>query len=319
MTSLLSLLALTVQLIYIVLRPQWRDPWWRTGLVYAGLMLCLGSAMWEGYPGAACRVLLPLTLAFNVLAVRRRAAIGWLLLGNLSVVSGVQLMWLAPGRAPHDLAAHWSWNRCVLLETDRRWSVAESTLTRRWAWCPQDGRLTVWVWPQPEFLRVQLLLRAFTPRPLEIRHHGQVIWRGQLGVPREWIELPRLPLTHGELVLELHSDAPPEKEGVDRYTREIGASPATASARIEPRSSQAGTETDNNSRSHSAEQAHPAKGWLRSAKSALAFLVFRPSLRRFDRDRLITQRAQVIRTRAHVDFADVPRQREAIGHQLGRA
>jgi hypothetical protein len=53
------------------------------------MMLCLGTAVWEGFPGAATRVLLPLNLAFNLLAHRVRAGLGWLLAGNLTVFAGL--------------------------------------------------------------------------------------------------------------------------------------------------------------------------------------------------------------------------------------
>ena len=48
-------------------------------------MIFLGAAVWEGYPGAASRVLLPMTLAFNILVPRGWKWWGVLLLGNLSV------------------------------------------------------------------------------------------------------------------------------------------------------------------------------------------------------------------------------------------
>ena len=63
-TSLLALLGLTVQAAFF-LRPRPTDAWWRLGAAYAILMLVLGPAVWAGVPGAALRVLLPLTLAFS--------------------------------------------------------------------------------------------------------------------------------------------------------------------------------------------------------------------------------------------------------------
>lgn len=87
--SLATQVALTVQGGWIVLRPRWRDPWWRVGAAYVGLMATLGSAVWEGLPGAAPRVLLPLTLAFNVVVSRTRFGLMVLVLGNLGVVVGI--------------------------------------------------------------------------------------------------------------------------------------------------------------------------------------------------------------------------------------
>ncbi len=108
-STLLAHLALTGQLVFLIAHPQWGNRWWRTGILYGALMLCLGTAVWEGFPGAATRVLLPLSLAFNVLAVRRRAAVLWLVVGNLTVVNGVLTLWVVPNH-PRELTAHWSWN-----------------------------------------------------------------------------------------------------------------------------------------------------------------------------------------------------------------
>jgi hypothetical protein len=77
---------LTVQALFLIARPRWSQPAWRLGLSFLLLMAVLGEAVWEGFPGAAIRVLLPLCLVFNLLVPR-----GWrwwplLLLGNLSVL-----------------------------------------------------------------------------------------------------------------------------------------------------------------------------------------------------------------------------------------
>jgi hypothetical protein len=87
-----TLLSLTVESAYLLWRRDWRNPWWRVGIAYAALMMVLGPAVWLGYPGAAPRVLLPLTFAFNVLIARDRWF--WLLyvLGNLAVLHGLAVI-----------------------------------------------------------------------------------------------------------------------------------------------------------------------------------------------------------------------------------
>jgi len=65
--DILVLIALTAQWLFIVLRPRWSELWWRIAAPYAVLAIFLGEAVWEGYPGATARVLLPLTAAFNFL------------------------------------------------------------------------------------------------------------------------------------------------------------------------------------------------------------------------------------------------------------
>jgi hypothetical protein len=89
--SLLSLVALTTQAVALIWLRDWRNPWWRMGVPYAVLMIFLGQAVWEGHPGAATRVLMPMTFAFNLLLPSTRWF--WLLwvLGNVNVLDGFRI------------------------------------------------------------------------------------------------------------------------------------------------------------------------------------------------------------------------------------
>ena len=92
--SLLILVSLAVQALFIIVRPRWKDPWWRLGCGYVILMLFFGRPLWESDPGAL-RVLLPMNFAFNVLLARvERPYLFWPLVvaGNLSVLFGLHLM-----------------------------------------------------------------------------------------------------------------------------------------------------------------------------------------------------------------------------------
>lgn len=217
----LDCIALSVQMIYLLIRPEWRNPWWRMGLLFAGLGLCLGPAVWEGLPGAAARVLLPLTLAFNVLAYRRRAALLWLLCGNLSVFSGVWTFWAPRDPPPHTLVAHATWSQSTLLETDARWHVAEWNRKWRWSWCDGVGGLDFRIWPWRSRVQVELQVRGVTPRALEVWHGNARVWQGQIGDRPQWIRLPELPVARGHLILELRSEAPPSPEGAGSTARGI--------------------------------------------------------------------------------------------------
>ena len=95
----IELVGITVQAGYLVLRPAWTQPWWRLGAAYVVLMALLGTAVWEGSPGAFVRVLLPLTFAFNVLVTQSRWFWPLAILGNLSVYHGLEMFrvpWLWP-------------------------------------------------------------------------------------------------------------------------------------------------------------------------------------------------------------------------------
>ena len=92
--------ALTVQLLYLIVSPAWREPWWRLAAGFGLLMLVVNDAVWEGSPGAATRVLLPLTFGFNVLLARQpRGFWWWFVCGNLHLLPARAVLpfpWLPP-------------------------------------------------------------------------------------------------------------------------------------------------------------------------------------------------------------------------------
>ncbi len=63
-------------------------PWWRIGAAYSVLLLFLGPWVWSGY-WAACRAVLPLTVAFNLLLPPSRTFWPLLILGNLTAFHAV--------------------------------------------------------------------------------------------------------------------------------------------------------------------------------------------------------------------------------------
>ncbi len=222
LTGLLAQLSLTVQVAYLLVRPKPQDHWWRLGAVYGGLLLVLGPAVWEGHPGAATRVLLPLTLAFNVLAVRGRAGLSWLVPGNLSVLSGVLVFWTVP-LAPHELAAGRGIAGAFVVQADTRWHAIERGRDKTWAWCAQAGGIELKLWPRPTGpVEIQLAVRGITVRPLEIRQDGRELWRGDVGEKPQWITLPAVTLTQGLARLELSSSAPPARESAAAGARLLG-------------------------------------------------------------------------------------------------
>jgi hypothetical protein len=83
-------LSMAVEGAYIATRWQWRQPWWRVAAGYVLLMLVLGRSLWDPHTGAITRVLLPLTVGFNVLLAgepRARRFWPWFVLGNLHVLA----------------------------------------------------------------------------------------------------------------------------------------------------------------------------------------------------------------------------------------
>lgn len=87
--SLASLVGLTTQGVFLATRWDWRSPWWRLGVGYLVLMATLNEPVWEGYPGASMRVLVPMSFAFNVLVARSRWCWPLAIVGNLAVLEGL--------------------------------------------------------------------------------------------------------------------------------------------------------------------------------------------------------------------------------------
>ena len=222
-TTVLSFVSLPVQLIFVAMKPAARSPFWRTGAAFGVLMLCLGPAVWgDDLPGAAFRLLLPLTLAFNVVAVRRRAAWVVLLLGNLSVGGGVLTMWLVP-RDAHEVASGRFQGGAYVMHSSATWFPAEGRRNQTWAWCPQDGSVTLETWPRKNVpLRVALAFRGFTSRNLEVSQSGRFLWRGIATEKVEWINVTALPNAKGQYEFTFHSDTAPGHENPQAGGRPLG-------------------------------------------------------------------------------------------------
>jgi hypothetical protein len=88
-------LALIVQGCYLAVRAETRQPWWRIGAGYLVLMLVMNEVLWDPATGAISRVVLPMTVAFNVLLAQDRRGWfwPWFILGNLHVIPG---FWVLP-------------------------------------------------------------------------------------------------------------------------------------------------------------------------------------------------------------------------------
>ena len=93
------LLSLAAQGIYLLVRRNYADAWWRVGVGYLVLMLVLDKVLADPVTGAITRVLLPLTVAFNVQLGREPRASHfwpWLAIGNLHLIAALWVMPLRP-------------------------------------------------------------------------------------------------------------------------------------------------------------------------------------------------------------------------------
>jgi hypothetical protein len=175
-------------------------------------MLYLGTAVWEDFPGAALRVLLPLTLAFNVVVYRTRAALAWLLIGNLTVFAGLVALRDVPADS-RELAAFHTSGTAGLAHLGEGWSGREETRRHRWSWCSGRGTLTLTAWPRTSApVQLAFSLRAITPRIVVIRQDGREVARFSVGTTLSPHTVP-LRIEQGRATIEFSSDAPPLREG----------------------------------------------------------------------------------------------------------
>jgi hypothetical protein len=217
--TLLATFSLCVQAVFLLARPEVADRWWRTGTAYIVLMLCLGHAVWEGLPGAATRVLLPLTLAFNVLAARRRAAWAWLVLGNLSFIAGLLAFRAVPSH-PREIATLRRGSQACIAEIGHGWYETERA-RHVWNWTAREGAIGLQAWPRTTAnLILQFDLRAMTPGEVRVVQDGHALARMNVGTAKASYSLP-IVIRGGHATLLFTSGFPAVRENNTPVAREL--------------------------------------------------------------------------------------------------
>jgi hypothetical protein len=216
--NLIVVVTLTVQFLFLALRPRPHEPWWRVGAAYGLLMVFLGEAVWEGYPGAAPRVLLPLVLVFNVLVPRGRRWWLVLLLGNLTLFLAPTLLELPPRdtadvRGPRALRFVEHTGQTIAVEFGENWYGPERSAFDSWRWSSGSAVMTVRN-PQPFALRadVSFGLISDRDRSVTLRVGDREIWKGALIAGRLVpVALRDVPLAAGDNLWRFETDAPAEQ------------------------------------------------------------------------------------------------------------
>ncbi len=91
--------SLIVQALFVLVYPSYRAPWWRVAVPYVVLMLLFNDVLADPQTAAITRVLLPLTIGFNILLAAEPRPLRfwlWLIAGNLSLVVSPTVMPLLP-------------------------------------------------------------------------------------------------------------------------------------------------------------------------------------------------------------------------------
>ncbi len=204
--ALLTTLALTVQIGFFVSRFWPREIWWRVGVVFAGLGFFVSQPVWEGYPGAATRVLLPMTLAFNILVPRGRRWLLVLLAGNLSVFAAIA-EFHPPSREFYRLAGEKRLKAAVSVQRGAGWYQSETDGRITWRWARQHAQLQLTNHSaEPVEITMSCSLSGITNRHFGFRVNGNQIWDTPLLRTARPHRFPPFILPPGTTTLEFATD-----------------------------------------------------------------------------------------------------------------
>lgn len=222
-TALLAFLGLTAQALWFLTHPQPRDRIWRLGAVYTLLFVFLSYVVWEGEPGAATRVLLPLTLAFALVAVRQRLSWIWLLAGLLPVAAGFESLRVVP-HDTRELAAGRIEGDGYVLQTGGDFYSAERNPHDCWAWSAGHGTVSIRrksnaaPFPAPVFLEFEL--RTLQPGTSRVRLGETVLWQAATSPAWQSVQIALPPgAKSGDLTIE--TDTPAVAESAAPNSRRL--------------------------------------------------------------------------------------------------
>jgi hypothetical protein len=211
--TLIMLTSLTVQMLVILLRPQWTHPWWRVGAPFAVLLILLGPAVWDGFPGAAARVVVPMTLAFNVLVPRGLRWWPILILGNLSALSAVDQL-RPPGIESYRLEGPVNVWRAPAQETiavdfGEAWYQPEKSHFEYWRWSRGPAAMRIRN-PQsfPVEVNLRFSLRALDERTVRVVEGATVRWAGRVDRNGTAVNIPHVRLLPGDNRWQFETDKP---------------------------------------------------------------------------------------------------------------
>ncbi|HYP15728.1 MAG TPA: hypothetical protein VEQ65_00845 [Opitutus sp.] len=208
-------LGLTVQCAFCLSRWRPADIWWRAGVPFAVMALFLSKPVWEGWPGAAPRVLLPLTLAFNVLVPRGARWLPVLIAGNLSFIGSFAEL-TPPARfyqfaGPSQLADE------VSVKAVGGWYGIEQRGASTWRWSSGEAGLQFKNQAStPLLVTVEGSLTALAPgRHVEIRAGDQALWTSAVSPSGVKFRFA-CRLAPGETLVQFTTNTPAPPEDQDR-------------------------------------------------------------------------------------------------------
>lgn len=212
--TLATVVALAVQWLFLLARPRPAERWWRVGAAFAVMMAFLSTPVWEGYPGASTRVLLPMTLAFNLLVPRGWRWLPVLLAGNLTVAASV--FEFSPPHEFHNVRGDRHARAAVRVHAGAGWHGPERHLEQQWRWSTGRSELRL-VNSSAAPLHAVLQGRVGAvggARVVRVFRGEALLWSGEAGPQLAAMNFG-LELPPGETVLTFVTDRPAEKAGTD--------------------------------------------------------------------------------------------------------
>ncbi len=203
--------------IYLIARPKPNRVWWRIGVIFAILMLILGPAVWEGLK-AVPRVVLPLTIAFNLLFSRKRIFLPILIALNSATFVGISSLHIPIAAERFEIVG-----RSDLAFDSEKGSYSNIKLGEGWyrmvggpdlyrIWSSGDSVLT---YRNPGDLPIRASIHFYTKtisaRTLILELNGNQAWQTSLPVSYSAPYSIPITLVPGENTLRLHSPEPTDR------------------------------------------------------------------------------------------------------------
>ncbi len=213
--TLATMVALAVQWIFFAVRWRPGERWWRIGAAFALMMVFLATPVWEGFPGAATRVLLPMTLAFNILVPRGVRWLPILLVGNLTVAATI--FEYSPPHEFYTVRADETMRAAVRVVPAKGWHAPERHAKNQWRWTSGSAELRL---NNRAGRPVRATIRGQASsvegaRSLRISLGERLLWGETIGAKGTTEIRFGFTLPPGETVLIFTSDRPAQKIGTD--------------------------------------------------------------------------------------------------------
>jgi len=213
-TTFATVLAVTAQFLFFALRWRPAEAWWRVGAAYAVMAAFLATPVWEGYPGAATRVLLPMMLAFNITVPRGWRWLPLLLAGNLTVLATYKEF--APPHEFFQLRGEPAALQALHIERTDGWYGIEFAATTEWRWSRGESGLQIHnAADRPLTLLVHgHAASARDERRVRIFAGGALVWSEVISTAPEEIRFG-CTVPPGDTLLAFTTDVPGRPVGTD--------------------------------------------------------------------------------------------------------